>query len=67
MAKKVYLTKVLVQTCWVVVDEDTGTATEQMDTGVVVQASQWPDFYEGWSKEFETLKESILKEGEVDA
>lgn len=58
MAKHVYLTKVLVQTVWVVVDDETGVATEMTDAGVTVPASEWPTFYEHHTADFEKVKEA---------
>lgn len=62
MAKRALLTKVMVQTAWVVIDDEAGTAEEQMDAGVVVPAADWPSFYDRHSDEFAQIQKDIANE-----
>lgn len=64
MAKKAYLTKVLVQTFWVVVDDETEEVKEFSDTGVAVPAADWPTFYKHHTADFEGIKFQVSKESE---
>lgn len=61
--KHAYLTKVLVQTVWVVVDDATGEATEMADSGVSVPAADWPGFYERHCAEFAAIRAATMAEG----
>lgn len=65
MGKKAHLLKVAVQTFWVVVDDETGDATEQADTGVVVPAADWPTFYDRHCADFSAIQEAVVAEGEA--
>ena len=58
MTKRAYLTKVMVQTVWVVVDDETGAATEMADAGVAVPAADWPTFYERHATDFAAIQEA---------
>lgn len=67
MAKRAHLVKVLVQTVWVVVDDETGTAEEFADTGVSVPAAEWPGFYKRHVADFQTIQATTAAEGAVTA
>lgn len=61
--KKAYLTKVVVQSFWVVVDDETGMASEQSDPNpVALTPEQWANFHESWLKDWEQLQESLNPE-----
>lgn len=64
MSKHAHLVKVLVQTVWVVVDDETGVATEMADPGVVVPAAEWPTFYERHAADFAAIQAATSLESE---
>lgn len=61
--KHAYLTKVIVQTVWVEVDDVTGVAVEMADSGVTVPASAWPGFYENHASDFAGIQAALAAEG----
>lgn len=66
MSKHAHLTKVLVQTFWVVVDDETGLATEMADGGVSVPAADWPGFYERHCADFAAIQAAAAAEGSTN-
>lgn len=66
MAKSAHLTKVMVQTVWVVVDDETGIAAEMADTGVAVPAAEWPGFYDRHCKDFAAIQVQTAQAAEAD-
>lgn len=62
MSKHAHLVKVMVQTVWVVINDETGTATEMADPGVVVPAAEWPTFYERHAADFASIQEAVATE-----
>jgi hypothetical protein len=62
VSKHAHLTKVLVQTVWVVIDDETGVATEMADAGVTVPAAEWPSFYERHCADFAAVQAAAAAE-----
>lgn len=62
MSKHAHLLKVLVQTIWVVVDDKDGSAIEMTDSGLIVSAKEWPDFFDKHSIDFKAIQDSVSSE-----
>jgi len=65
MSKHAHLIKVMVQTVWVVVDDDTGIATEMADSGVAIPAAEWEGFYSRHCADFAAIQEATAAEPAV--
>jgi len=61
MSQHAHLTKIMVQTVWVVIDDETGVATEMADSGVSIPAAEWPGFYERHCADFASIQASVAE------
>lgn len=59
--RRAHLLKVLVQTVWVVIDDETGDAVEMADGGVVVPAADWPAYPARHAADFAAIQASVAE------
>lgn len=63
MTRQARLLKVLVQTVWVEMDDETGDIVEQVGGMVAVPAAEWPTFYERHTADFAALQKNLAAQG----
>lgn len=62
MTRQVRLLKVLVQTVWVEMDDETGDIAERVGGMVAVPAADWSTFYERHTADFAALQQRVAAE-----